>query len=216
MEYAVPSWTQIESLVLTRTALSGTIPDFVNNGSLRHLTTFIADYTMLSGSLPESLSFASNLQTLSIGGLESLWSGCVQDPTDFCIVSRQNRNQFYMYSHNIFPLSFFLPKYFACFLRQNHINGIFVTEWHEVHQWNVTSFLGIDMESSKGDKYMGDSIIEWNATFRMGCNDAIGQFPNCGKQSIWIHSFRVWSSDQPSKSCTVQFKIEWYNATGNM
>lgn len=77
MEYAVPDWPRIESIVITRTALTGSIPDYVGNGSLRHLTQLVADYTLLSGSLPESLSVASNLTYLSLGSLEATWTGYV-------------------------------------------------------------------------------------------------------------------------------------------
>jgi len=82
MEYAVPNWSMIESIVISRTAITGSIPDYVANGSLRNLTALLADFALLTGSLPESLSVASNLKELSLGSLEATWTGTLPSSYD--------------------------------------------------------------------------------------------------------------------------------------
>ena len=75
MEYVVPSLPLIESIVISRTGISGTIPDLVGNDSLRNLKELDAAFTDLSGSLPESLSVASTLMILLLGGTGTMWYG---------------------------------------------------------------------------------------------------------------------------------------------
>jgi len=76
MEYAVPYWPQIEEIDISRTSISGVIPDKIGNGSMRNLERFAADNTLLAGSLPDTLSFASNLKLLTLGQMDfMIWRG---------------------------------------------------------------------------------------------------------------------------------------------
>jgi len=76
MEYAVPYWPQIEEIDISRTSISGVIPDKIGNGSMRNLERFAADNTLLAGSLPDTLSFASNLKLLTLGQMDFVvWQG---------------------------------------------------------------------------------------------------------------------------------------------
>jgi len=76
MEYAVPHWQQIEQIDISRTSISGVIPDTVGNDSMRNLERFAADNTFLAGSLPDTLSFASNLKLLMLGQMDFVnWRG---------------------------------------------------------------------------------------------------------------------------------------------
>lgn len=74
----MPTLPLIESIVVSRTGIGGTIPDLVGNDSMRNLKVLDAAFTDLSGSLPESLSVASTLMILQLGGTRTMWSGYVQ------------------------------------------------------------------------------------------------------------------------------------------
>ena len=76
MEYVVPN-LPVAVIDISRTGIGGTIPDLMGNGSMKHLEQLIADFTDLAGSLPESLSVASNLTFLSLGGAHAIWTGYV-------------------------------------------------------------------------------------------------------------------------------------------
>ena len=91
MEYVVPDLSRIENVVISRTGIGGSIPDLVDNDSLRNLKELDTAFTDLSGSLPESLSVASDLVNLQLGGPRALWTGYVVESCNSCVMVGKNQ-----------------------------------------------------------------------------------------------------------------------------
>jgi Leucine-rich repeat (LRR) protein len=77
LEYGLPHWINIETLQLTETSLTGTVPSV--NVSLSNLKTLEAWRVPFSGTLPAALTTATNLESLSLGWSDQLWTGTLPE-----------------------------------------------------------------------------------------------------------------------------------------
>jgi Leucine-rich repeat (LRR) protein len=68
----VPNWPQLQVLDISKTALSGSLPDIVPGGPLSRLRSLHAASTLLTGTLPTTLALVSNLQDLSLSQLDGI------------------------------------------------------------------------------------------------------------------------------------------------
>jgi Leucine-rich repeat (LRR) protein len=74
LEYGLPHWKAIEVIDISQTAIDGSIPD--DDLELSSLVALDAADAKLSGTLPESLSTATNLVKLALGGNDlANWTG---------------------------------------------------------------------------------------------------------------------------------------------
>jgi hypothetical protein len=77
LEYGLPFWKNIETLELTETSLTGTIPSV--NVSLSNLQTLDAWRVPFSGTLPTALAAATHLDTLTLGWSDQVWTGTLPE-----------------------------------------------------------------------------------------------------------------------------------------
>ena len=113
MEYVVPDLSRIENVVISRTGIGGSIPDLVDNDSLRNLKELDTAFTDLSGSLPESLSVASDLVNLQLGGPRALWTGYVVESCNSFVMVGKNQKKSHMsisYPFLLFQVPCHLPR----------------------------------------------------------------------------------------------------------
>jgi Leucine-rich repeat (LRR) protein len=85
LEYGIPHWTAIQSIEIARTRFTGTLPEFPSPTGLAQLTKLSASYVPFAGSLPNSLSAATNLIALSLGFSDSIWTGTL--PVSYAAMS---------------------------------------------------------------------------------------------------------------------------------
>lgn len=112
LEYGLPFWSMVESIDISQTGLTGTIPE---NLSLGQLTVLAASYTPISGTLPESLATATNLEKLSLGLSTTSWTGTL--PQSYSALTALQ---------------------FVSLVSLNEINGTLPASWG--HAWtNVTA-----------------------------------------------------------------------------
>lgn len=79
----VPHWPLVERLEISMTELTGSIPEVTKDGPLSQLKALYASQTALTGTLPASLSLATNLQILQLTDMSGEGMTPTPFPTEF-------------------------------------------------------------------------------------------------------------------------------------